>query len=155
MANKIQDKFKKIVRKEYKDYKKNFTTVLKNKVLTNFDNEEDVNGKPFHPLTGTTKKLRREKGTWPGKILNETGKLRKSLKIKTKNEIISIASNVSYAQELNDGREDMKPRKFLEIPDSLSKKGVDRKRLFNEFENKLLQKLEQALIDSGFTPKKG
>tara|TARA_R100000152_G_C6781055_1_gene214830 strand:+ start:3696 stop:4145 length:450 start_codon:yes stop_codon:yes gene_type:complete len=141
-----------ILNEEWDKASERIRSRIERQILNNFDQEKDVDGNPFHPLTGTTKKIRREKGTWPGKILNETGKLRSGLKVSyipvTKEW--KVEANTDYARELNYGRSNMQPRKFLEIPKNWAG-GKDYQREFNKFARNLFErigkKLEKDIFD--------
>ena len=139
--------FDKTLKKVKASFLENLRKAIEDKVLDNIDNELDSNGQPFHPLTGFTKKKRKERNTWPGKILNETGKLRKSIKAVKRGDSVSVKSNVSYAQELNDGRSDMQPRKFLDTPSSLDPGTEDSQKLLDKAKEELREGMFEEVED--------
>lgn len=142
----LKDKTKKILEDELLNFHESLSSSIEKEILNNFDNERDVNGKPFHPLTGTTKEIRRSRGTWPGKILNETGALRNSIKVNAFKRSVLISSSVGYAQELNDGRDNMKKREILEIPDNHATDGKKYNLIWGRSQRKILKKYEKLLL---------
>tara|TARA_R100001594_G_scaffold86952_1_gene121354 strand:- start:371 stop:862 length:492 start_codon:yes stop_codon:yes gene_type:complete len=121
-------------------------------VLSRFDKQQDVDGKPkFNnaPLQPSTEKDRK-RNNFPQSepILKRTGKLRNSIQF-TNNGAgkIKISSDLKYAKDLNDGTHsgkwgksiftpNMKPRKFLEFPKEVST-------VSSSIRKKLLKKLDQ------------
>ena len=141
-----------ILNEEWNKISEEIRFKIEKQILNNFDNEKDVDGKPFHPLAGITKQKRRERNTWPGKILNETGNLRSGLKVSyiPATKEWKVQSDADYARELNYGRPDMTARKFLEIPRNWAG-GRDYQQAFNKFARNLFKrigkKLEKDIFD--------
>lgn len=87
---------------------KNFTPIAEKFYLDNFEKEGyNINGfVKWKPLTEMTKSIRTKKGfPYPQyKILQNTGRLKRGIKVKPTTKGINIFNNVSYASEQNQER---------------------------------------------------
>ena len=138
----------KILKKEYSVYLKTVAQKTQDQVLSNFDNEEDVNGNRFAPLKDFTRDQRERQGYGrSGPILKRTNKLRKGLKCVAlpSKETIEFRYSVDYAEYLNDGRDNMDERKIIEMPDNYKIGGSDREVLYKNFEEKVLSGIADIL----------
>jgi len=66
-------------------------------VLKNFGTEGMRLGKKWQRLSPATIKQRQKKGYWPGKILQRTGRLKKSIKSRADKTTASVSTNLVYA----------------------------------------------------------
>ena len=150
MAKKISTQLKSILKKNIKEYNKELPSSIQGKILSNFEKEKDINGNDFAELKARTREERLEKGYGVKPILQRTKKLKKSIKTSAIGNSIKVSSNVSYAQELNDGRSNMLPRPFLEIPESFKEGKKDNSKIFNKYLKKIEKELVKAIESFGF-----
>ena len=97
-----------IVKKGLYKASRNFVPIAQKFYLDNFEKEGyNINGfVRWKELTEMTKSIRKKKGfPYPQyKILQNTGRLKRGIKVRATTQGISIFNNVSYAQEQNDIR---------------------------------------------------
>jgi len=66
-------------------------------VLKNFETEGRRLGEPWEPLAHSTIKDRQKKGYWPGKILQRTGQLKRSIVSSYGDDYAQVSTNLIYA----------------------------------------------------------
>jgi phage virion morphogenesis protein len=72
-------------------------------VLKNFETEGSRLGKPWQRLSHKTIKQREKKGYWPGKILQRTGQLKRSILSSYGDDYAQVSTNLIYAAIQNYG----------------------------------------------------
>lgn len=72
-------------------------------VLKNIETEGSRIGKPWQRLSPQTIKNRQEKGYWPGKILQRTGQLKRSIVSGYGEDYAQVSTNIIYAAIQNYG----------------------------------------------------
>ena len=73
-------------------------------ILRNFENEKDAaTGKPWQRLAHRTIKQRTKAGHWPGKILQRTGLLKRSIISSAGTDFAQVSTNMVYAAIHNFG----------------------------------------------------
>jgi phage virion morphogenesis protein len=72
-------------------------------VLKNFETEGSRIGKPWQRLSHKTIKQREKKGYWPGKILQRTGQLKRSVVSSYGEDYAQVSTNLIYAAIQNYG----------------------------------------------------
>lgn len=72
-------------------------------VLKNIETEGSRIGKPWQRLSPQTIKNRQEKGYWPGKILQRTGQLKRSIISSYGEDYAQVSTNLIYAAIQNYG----------------------------------------------------
>jgi len=87
---------------------RNIAGIMHHAVEENFAQE----GRPkWIPLSQKTIKLRQEKGYWPGKILQQTGRLAASISPYSDNDQAIVGTNVEYAEMHQFGGKDGRGKK--------------------------------------------
>lgn len=72
-------------------------------VLKNFETQGSRIGKPWQRLSPATIKQREKKGYWPGKILQRTGQLKRSIISSYGEDYAQVSTNLIYAAIQNYG----------------------------------------------------
>lgn len=72
-------------------------------VLKNFETEGSRIGKPWQRLSHKTIEQRKKKGYWPGKILQRTGQLKRSIISSYSDNFAQVSTNLIYAAIHNYG----------------------------------------------------
>lgn len=72
-------------------------------ILKNFETQGSRIGKPWQRLSPLTIKQREKKGYWPGKILQRTGQLKKSIISSYGEDYAQVSTNLIYAAIQNYG----------------------------------------------------
>lgn len=72
-------------------------------VLKNFETEGSRVGKPWQRLSHKTIEQRKKKGYWPGKILQRTGQLKRSIISSYGEDYAQVSTNLIYAAIQNYG----------------------------------------------------
>ncbi|AFH47806.1 Mu-like prophage protein GPG [Ignavibacterium album JCM 16511] len=72
-------------------------------VLKNFETQGNRIGKPWQRLSPVTIKQREKKGYWPGKILQRTGQLKRSILSSYGDDYAQVSTNLIYAAIQNYG----------------------------------------------------
>ena len=147
MASNLASKLKKILKEEFSFYLSNIASTGQDIILKNFDEEKDVDGKPFAELESYTQNERKRLGygaTSP--ILKRTKKLRNSIKV-IPNFVAKKCTidSVDYGEYLHDGRDNMKPRRILDFPKVLQPDGIKAENIFEKFEEKFTKRIVNAL----------
>lgn len=76
---------------------------MRTAVLKNFETEGSRIGKPWQRLAHQTIKQREKKGYWPGKILQRTGQLKRSITSSYGEDYAQVSTNLIYAAIQNYG----------------------------------------------------
>lgn len=76
---------------------------MRTAVLKNFETEGSRIGKPWQRLSHKTISQREKKGYWPGKILQRTGQLKKSVISSYGEDYAQVSTNLIYAAIQNYG----------------------------------------------------
>ncbi|AFH50749.1 Mu-like prophage protein GPG [Ignavibacterium album JCM 16511] len=76
---------------------------MRTAVLKNFETEGSRIGKPWQKLSKDTIKQRQKKGYWPGKILQRTGQLKRSIISSYGEDYAQVSTNLIYAAIQNYG----------------------------------------------------
>lgn len=76
---------------------------MRTAVLKNFETEGSRIGKPWQRLSHQTIKQREKKGYWPGKILQRTGQLKRSILSSYGEDFAQVSTNLIYAAIQNYG----------------------------------------------------
>lgn len=76
---------------------------MRTAVLKNFETEGGRIGKPWQKLSQQTIKQREKKGYWPGKILQRTGQLKRSIISSYGEDYAQVSTNLIYAAIQNYG----------------------------------------------------
>ncbi|MEJ5351932.1 MAG: phage virion morphogenesis protein [Melioribacteraceae bacterium] len=76
---------------------------MRTAVLKNFETEGSRIGKPWQKLSKETIKQRQKKGYWPGKILQRTGQLKRSIISSYGEDYAQVSTNLIYAAIQNYG----------------------------------------------------
>ncbi|MEG8946621.1 phage virion morphogenesis protein [Rosettibacter firmus] len=76
---------------------------MRSAVLKNFETEGSRIGKPWQRLSHQTIKQREKKGYWPGKILQKTGQLKRSIISSYGEDYAQVSTNLIYAAIQNYG----------------------------------------------------
>ncbi|MFN3695329.1 MAG: phage virion morphogenesis protein [Ignavibacterium sp.] len=76
---------------------------MRTAVLKNFETEGSRIGKPWQRLSHQTIKQREKKGYWPGKILQRTGQLKRSIISSYGEDYAQVSTNLIYAAIQNYG----------------------------------------------------
>jgi phage gpG-like protein len=99
-------------------------------VLDHFEKEMGDNGK-WEKLKDSTIAQRKKKGYWPGKILQQTGTLKRSVTSRVFRDKAIVGTNLEYAEPVN------KIRKFLYLS-KVSRSDIDVMiKDYYKFKNKL------------------
>jgi len=76
---------------------------MRTAVLKNFETEGSRIGKPWQKLSDKTIEQRQRKGYWPGKILQRTGQLKRSIISSYGEDYAQVSTNLIYAAIQNYG----------------------------------------------------
>lgn len=76
---------------------------MRTAVLKNFETEGSRVGKPWQRLSHKTIEQRKKKGYWPGKILQRTGQLKRSILSSYGEDYAQVSTNLIYAAIQNYG----------------------------------------------------
>ena len=139
MAKNIGNELINILNQEKQSYLSKVAFGSRKEILKNFDNEKDVDEKPFAKLEKATEDDRQSRG-FPRKhpILKRTGKLRNSIKITPNLKSMNWSiDSVDYGEHLHEGRSNMKKRRILDLPMEWNIGGKEESLLFSQVNNNL------------------
>lgn len=111
----IDDLIKRINRKQrdFTPVTRKLAGIMLDAVEENFEQE----GRPvaWQPLSEERKEQRRRKGTWPGKILQDTGQMAAAVQPDYDNKSATVSNNKVYAPTQHFGRGGIPARPFMHL----------------------------------------
>lgn len=140
--------------------------IMRTAVLKNFETEGSRIGKPWQRLSHKTIKQREKKGYWPGKILQRTGQLKRSIISSYGEDYAQVSTNLIYAAIQNYGgvihRSSLKTYLRKRREGKEAKKPVKNKmssiripaRPFMKLNDNDIEKIKQKIIQSLLTKNK-
>ena len=132
----VQDLFRRLLAKtsDLKPVMMEISETMLQAVKDNFDTEGARLGQRWDGLSGVTKKARRTKGTWPGKILQVSGKLLGSISAKYNKTSAIVGAAKPYAAIQHFGG-----------PAGREKKVIIPKRPYMEINNRDMEKITDTI----------